>query len=289
MPRSTWKGFLKLSLVSVPIRGFSANLATSEIRLHQLHTECHSRIRYVKTCPLHGEVPKDEIVSGYEYAKGEYVIIDPEEKARLRTEPDRAVTIEAVVSQHTIDPLYFTEKSYYLAPDGAIGQKPFALLQKCLADAELQAVGRVALFGREELVLVRPVESVLAMTALKYAAAVANPEVVAEEVEGPALGRDELTLTRRLLDAFEKPKFSLAAFKDHSVAQWKELIEAKVAGRELVSPPASDEPHVINLMDALKKSVAAAKQNPARSASRGKSKVTTPRARRSKVRKTKTA
>ncbi|HEY2412977.1 MAG TPA: Ku protein [Pirellulaceae bacterium] len=260
MPRSSWKGYLKLSLVSVPVRGYTANIAASEIRLHQLHSECHSRIKYQKTCPIHGEVPKEEIVSGYEYAKGEYVVIEPEEIARLRGERERAVTIDAVVSQHTIDPVYFTDKSYYLVPDGAIGQKPFALIQKCLADEELQAVGRVVLFGREELVLVRPVEHVLAMTALKYESEVAHADILDEEVEKAELNRDELKLTKKLLDAFEKPKFSIAAYKDHYVEELRKIIEAKVEGKELVTPPAAEEPRVINLMDALKKSVAAAKK-----------------------------
>jgi len=270
MPRSSWKGYLKLSLVSVPVRGYSANVAAGEVRLHQLHTECHSRIRYQKTCPIHGEVPKDEIVSGYEYAKGEYVVIEPEEVARLRGERERAVTIEAVVSQHTIDPVYFTDKTYYLAPDGAVGQKPFALLQKCLADAELQAVGRVVLFGREELVLVRPVEHVLAMTALKYETEVSHANTLDEELEKTPLSRDELTLTKRVLEAFEKPKFSMAAYKDHYVEELTKLIEAKVEGKELVSPPTAEIPRVINLMDALKTSATAAKGNGSSGATRGK-------------------
>lgn len=259
MPRSSWKGYLKLSLVSVPVRGYTANIAASEIRLHQLHSECNSRIKYQKTCPIHGEVSKEEIVSGYEYAKGEYVVIEPEEIAKLRGERERAVTIDAVVSQHTIDPVYFTDKTYYLAPDGAVGQKPYALIQKCLADEELQAVGRVVLFGREELVLVRPVDHVLAMTALKYESEVAHADILEEEIEKTELNRDELTLTKRLLDAFEKPKFSMAAYKDHYVEELTKLIEAKVEGKELVTPPEVETPKVINLMDALKKSVAAAK------------------------------
>lgn len=270
MPRSSWKGYLKLSLVSVPVRGYTANVAAGEVRLHQLHADCHSRIRYQKTCPIHGEVPKDEIVSGYEYAKGEYVVIEPEEVAHLRGERERAVTIDAVVSQHTIDPVYFTDKTYYLTPDGAVGQKPFALLQKCLADAELQAVGRVVLFGREELVLVRPVEHLLAMTALKYEAEVSHASTLDEELEKTPLSRDELTLTKRLLEAFEKPKFSMAAYKDQYVEELTKLIEAKVEGKELVSPPATEVPRVINLMDALKKSVAAAKGNGTSGAARGK-------------------
>lgn len=260
MPRSSWKGYLKLSLVSVPIRGFTANVAAGEVRLHQLHADCHSRIRYQKTCPIHGEVSKEEIVSGYEYAKGEYVVIEPDELSRLRGERERAVTIDAVLSQHTIDAVYFTDKTYYLAPDGAVGQKPFQLIQKSLADAELQAVGRIVLYGREELVVVRPVAKILAMTALKYAAEVSPPEALSEELEPAPLAKEELSLTNRLLEAFEKPKFSLADYKDHYVEELTRLIQAKVEGKELVTPPAREEPHVINLMDALKQSVAAARR-----------------------------
>jgi DNA end-binding protein Ku len=261
MPRSSWKGYLKLSLVSVPVRGYTANVAAAEIRLHQLHSECHSRIRYQKTCPIHGEVPKEEIVSGYEYAKGEYVVIEPEELARLRGETEKAVTIDAVLSQHTIDPVYFTDKTYYLVPDGAVGQKPFALIQQCLADDELQAVGRVILFGREELVMVRPVEKLLAMTALKFESEVAHADALDEELEKMPLPRAELNLTKKLLEAFEKPKFSLAEYKDHYVEELTALIQAKIEGKEVVAPRSPEEPHVINLMDALKKSVAAAKKN----------------------------
>src|SRR5207237_5069780 len=137
---------------------------------------------------------------------------------------------------------------------------PFALIQKCLADDELQAVGRVVLYGREELVLVRPVNHVLAMTALKFGSEVAHAEALDEEVEKADMSAGELKLTHQLLGAFEKPKFSLAEYKDQYVEELTKLIEAKVQGKELVTPPAPEEPKVINLMDALKKSVAAAKK-----------------------------
>lgn len=261
MARSSWKGYLKLSLVSVPVRGYTANVASSEIRLNQLHAECHSRIRYQKTCPIHGEVPKEEIVSGYEYAKGEYVVIEPDELSRIRGDSERAVTLDAVLSQHTIDPVYFTDKTYYLVPDGAVGQKPFTLIQQALADEELQAIGRVVLFGREELVLVRPVDRLLAMTALKFESEVATADTFRDEVEETSVTREELKLTKTLLDAFEKADFSLANYKDHYAEELTKLIEAKVQGKEIVAPPTREEPHVINLMDALKKSVAAAKRS----------------------------
>jgi DNA end-binding protein Ku len=260
MPRSSWKGYLKLSLVSVPVKGYTANVSASEVALHQLHSECRSRIKYKKTCPIHGEIPKEEIVSGYEYAEGQYVVIEPEELAKIRGERERAVTLDAVVPLNSVEPVHFTDKTYYLVPDGKVGQKPFALIQQCLTDDKLQAVGRVVLFGREELVLVRPVEGLLAMTALKYEAQIAHPDMLAEELEKPALKPQEIELTKTLLEAFVKDDFSLASYQDTYVEKLTELIQAKVEGKEVVTPPAAEEPHVINLMDALKRSVAAARK-----------------------------
>lgn len=258
MPRSSWKGYLKLSLVSVPVRGYSANKSAAEIRLNQLHAHCHSRIKYQKVCPVHGEVPKDEIVMGYEYAEDQYVVVDTAELEQLRTPKDHAINVDAIISSSTIDAAYFTDKTYYLVPDGAVGHKPFSLIQKCLADDNLQAIARVVLFGREEIVLLRPVENLLSITSLKYDAEVSKPDVLKDEVATPALDREELNLTKTLLKAFVRKKFSLASYRDEYVAKLRALIEAKVEGKEIVSPPPTDEPEVINLMDALKKSVAAA-------------------------------
>jgi DNA end-binding protein Ku len=257
--RSSWKGYLKLSLVSVPVRGYTAHSTSNEIRLNQLHETCHNRIRYQKVCPVHGEVTQDEIVSGYEYAKGQYVVIDPDELAKLRKERDRSITIDAVVSPDSIDTIYYTDKTYYLLPDGAVGVKPYALIHKSLEVNNLAAVARVVLYGREDIVLVRPYEQLLSMTALKYAAQVTPVSAIAEELGKVGdLNREELTLTRTLLKAFEKKRFKLEAYTDSYVAQLREFIEAKVEGKEIVAPPATEEPHVINLMDALKKSVARA-------------------------------
>lgn len=263
MPRSSWKGYLKISLVSVPVRGYSATTASAEIRLNQLHVECHSRIKYQKVCPIHGEVGKDEIVMGYEYAEDQYVVVDPAELERLRTEADHAINVDAIISPRSIDAAYFTDKTYYLVPDGAVGHKPFALIQKCLADDDLQAVARVVLFGREEIVLLRPLDNLLSMTALKYDARVTKPGVLKDEVAQPNLQREEVALTKTLLKAFERKKFSITSYRDEYAEKLRQLIESKVEGKEVVSPPPTDEPQVINLMDALRKSVAAA-QGPAK-------------------------
>src|SRR5690606_33346405 len=125
-PRSSWKGFIRLSLVSVPVKAYTASASGAEIRLNQRHKETHNRIRYVKTDPERGEVRNEDIVSGYEYAKNQYVIIDPEEVQKLRPRGDQSVHVEGFVPTGTLDPVYFAGRSYYLVPDGPVGQKPYA-------------------------------------------------------------------------------------------------------------------------------------------------------------------
>src|SRR5438445_448220 len=157
--RSNWEGFLRFNLISVPVRAYSASTTgRGKIAFHQIHKGCGSRIKYKKVCPIHGEVSKDEIVSGYEIAKGEYVIVDPEELDKLRTENDKAISIDTFIRPESIDPIYFSERSYYLAPNGKVGQKPFAVLQKVMQDEKRFAVAQVVFAGREQLVLLRPVD-----------------------------------------------------------------------------------------------------------------------------------
>jgi DNA end-binding protein Ku len=252
---ASWKGFLKLSLVSVPVAAYSANESTARPQLHQLHAECNSRIRYQKTCPVHGEVSKDEIVSAYEYAKGQYVVIDKEELAEIRGEREREIGIDAVVQPGTIGPLFITERSYYLLPDGKVALKPYALLLEALKQDGLEAVGHGVLFGREELMLLRPEEDVMALTALKYDAEVRESDELTKP-QTPPLAKAELALTKTLLESFAKDDFDLADYADRYATDLAKLIEAKVQGKEVVRPPAAEPPPVINLMDALKKSLA---------------------------------
>jgi DNA end-binding protein Ku len=277
--RASWSGHLRLSLVSVPVKGYPATNASARISLNQLHATCHSRIKYQKVCPIHGEVPKEEIVSGYEYAKDQYVIVEPGELDQLRTESDRAVAIDAVVPAAKLSPLYFSDKTYYLAPDGKVAEKPFVLIHHCLEADKLCAIARVTLFGREELVAVRAVEQVLAMTTLKYEAQVVHPEEVPSPSSEPDLNKKEVDLTKTLLKTFLKPKIDLGEYTDLYQERLKALIDAKVEGKELVTPPEAEQPQVINLMDALRKSVASASK-PARSGKKAPAPKTSRKARR---------
>jgi hypothetical protein len=135
--RTVWKGFIQFSLVSVPVRAYTAAAGGGgggRISLNQLHSACHSRIKYQKVCPLHGEVPADEIVSGYEFAKDQYVVVDPAELDKLRTPKERAVTIEGFIDPADVPIRHYSGTAYYLAPDGPIGHKPYALLHRVMQD-----------------------------------------------------------------------------------------------------------------------------------------------------------
>ena len=147
--RPAWKGFLKLSLVSLPVKAFTVTASDGgAIHLNQLHAECHSRINYKKTCPIHGEVANDQIVSGYEYSKGQYVVIDPDELDKMRTPDEKAINIDSFIPPNSVDPLYFSGRGYYLLPDGPAGMKPYALLVQGMVDMKKVAVAQVVMHGR---------------------------------------------------------------------------------------------------------------------------------------------
>jgi DNA end-binding protein Ku len=255
--RSTWKGFLKLSLVSVPVKAYTASAGSKgEIHLNQLHKECNSRIQYRKCCPLHGEVDKDSIVSGYEFAKDQYVVVDPDEIDKLRTPSDKAINIDTFVPPDELDPIYLTERTYYLVPDGPVGQKPYTLLLKAMKEKGKYGIAQVVFSGREQLVLLRPMDGVLAMTVLNFQGQVQTPDVVSSEVTEAAVTDEELTLAKTLVDASTRREFDFGTYKDKYHDKLSQLIQAKVEGKEIVAPPAQEESQVINLMDALRQSVA---------------------------------
>ena len=276
-PRTSWKGFLKLSLVSVPVKAFTAHDTSGEVRLNQLHRDCHSRIRYQKVCPEHGEVKTDEIVSGYEYAKGEYVVIDPGELAKMRSQSDQTVKIDGFIPGDAIEPRYYAGKSYYLTPDGVAGGKAYALLYEGMEQEGLHAIGQVVLSGREQLVLIRPVEDLLVMTVVNHAQKVKKVDEFRDLVEHQELTEEEMALTKTLISASTLGDFQLNRYKDDYYEQLNKLIQMRLDGKEVVQAPDHEEPKILNLMEALKKSVAGAQAQKApsgkattRKASQGK-------------------
>jgi DNA end-binding protein Ku len=256
MARSTWDGFLKLSLISIPVRAYnSAARDRGEIRFHQIHKGCGARIQYKKLCPVHGEVTKDEIVSGYEVEKGEYAEVEKEELKKLRAEDEEAINIEAFTPPGEVELLYHSGKSFYLVPEGPAGQKPYALLHRVMNEKNVEAIAQMVLSGHEETVLIRPVGKLLAMTVLFYESQVKSPESFEEEVSEPKLSAQELKLASTLVEASTVEEFDFSRFKDVYTERVASLLEAKADGKAVRAPKKEKVPGVINLMDALKKSL----------------------------------
>jgi DNA end-binding protein Ku len=256
--RATWKGFIKLSLVSVPVRAFTAHDSGSEVRLNQLHAGCNARVKYSKQCPEHGELAANDIVSGYEYQKDQYVVIDPEEIQKLRQQSDKAIAIEGFIAPDTIDAIYQAGKTYYLLPDGIAGNKPYALLREGMKQGGVVAFTQVILSGREQIAVLRPMGDLLVLSVLQYANEIKKTDEFTSEVPREALGKEELALARTLIDATRVKDFDLAKYRDRYVDKMKQLIQMKVDGQEIVAAPQVEEPKIVNLMEALKRSVAEA-------------------------------
>lgn len=254
--RPSWEGFLKLSLISVPVRAYGATVSGGgRIGFHLLHAPCQSRIRYKKVCPIHGEVPNDEIVSGYEAAKGEHVVLQSGEIKALREREDKAIRIDTFVPPGAIDPLYFSGRTYYLVPHGQPGQHPFAILHRVMEEQERHAVARVILSGKEQVALVRPLGKVLAMTLLTYAEQLKKPQAFEDEVADAPVSAQELALAEGLVRASTTQELDIARYHDLYAEKLGRLLERKAVGRRKRAGRKAGEPAVINLMDALRQSL----------------------------------
>jgi DNA end-binding protein Ku len=268
--RASWKGQLSFGLVSFPVQAFNArSREEGDIHFHQLHAGCHRRIRYQKVCPIHGEVSNDEIVSGYEVRPGKYIEIEPEELDTLRTEAERSLTIDAFVEPDAIDSIYLDGRMYYLAPDGSSAAEPYAVITEALEREERYGVGQVVFSGKDQLALVRPLDGVLHMAMLNFDEEIRRPREVVAAAKVSRVGGRKVQLAQTLVRSWFNRDFDFTAYDDRYREKVKELIDAKSHGRELVAPEEDETPEVINLMDALKKSLA--RERPAhRRASRRK-------------------
>jgi DNA end-binding protein Ku len=270
--RPSWQGFLRFNLISVPVKAHNATVSGGgKIGFHLLHKTCKSRIRYKKVCPIHGEVGNDEIVSGYEYAKGEYVIVDADERGELKSEDDKAISVDTFVPSEAIDPVYFSGRSYYLLPDGKVAQKPYAVLCDAMRAEHRYAVARVVFAGRLQTAVVHPCEGVLAMTLLSYKSQLERPGAFAGEIERPAVSAEERKLAETLIETATAEDFDLGQYKDEYAGKLAKLVESKGKRRKRSSAPGGQEPAVINLMDALRQSL-----NRAQKGGKGKGSRTAP-------------
>jgi DNA end-binding protein Ku len=266
--RPTWKGYLKISLVNIPVKVFPATDTGATLSFNQLHAECQTRIQQKRWCPkCEREVPNTDIVKGYEFEKGRYVIVEEEDIEKVRVESTRVINLEKFTDDTAIDPIYL-ERPYYLAPDGPVARDAFAVIREGMKGKA--GIGKVAMYGREYLVKVQPREQGLIMYTLRHANEIRSMNAIDELAEMPGTVKpEEVKLARQVIGTFEGD-VDFEAYRDDYQVGLREIIDAKIEGREIVTQEVEAPPKVVNLMEALRKSLdtISAKKKPAATVSR---------------------
>ncbi|MFZ5642424.1 MAG: Ku protein [Bacillota bacterium] len=269
--RPLWKGAVSFGLIYVPVKMYSAT-EKKDVKFNYLHEKCKTPIQYRKYCPhCETEIPHEEVVRGYEYEKGKYIIMQEEEFERLPGEKTRSVEILDFVDLSEIDPIYY-DKAYYLAP-GEGGQKVYELLRRSMGETNKVAVARVVIRSKEALAVLRTAENVLMMSTMYYPDEVRNPAAIDELGYRVDLHDNEvkmaLNLVENLSSHFEPKKYT-----NRYREALMEAIQAKITGEEIEVPAAPETANVVDLMSALKASIDLAKKQ------RGEDKETAPAVRR---------
>ena len=255
MARPIWRGTISFGLVTIPVKLLTAT-ESKDIAFRQLDSKDNTRVRQLRWNPnLEREVPYDEIVRGYEYAKDQYVILDDEDFEKLPLASKKTISLTAFVHADEIDPVYY-ERAYYLEPDeGAV--KPFALLAKALEAKGLIAIGKVAIRNKEQLCALRVKDGRLLMETLLFPDEIREqPEIDLEKVK---ITKEEMKMAATLIEMLEKP-FEPEEYRDDYREALMQVIEAKLAGQEVVEAAEPEAAKIVDLMAALKASVEAAKK-----------------------------
>jgi DNA end-binding protein Ku len=261
--RTTWNGSLSFGLVTIPV-GLAPATApkarASDVTFRTLHRECKTPIKQKRWCPVHDrEVPNEELVKGWEVSKGQFVIVeDADLEAIAQHDTSRAIEISRFVPLGEVDPLFF-DRTYFLAPSSAEAQrKPYVLLLNAMKETGMAALGRMVIRGNENLVLVRPKGDALVLETLFLADDVRSQAEIDEAVEGVGVSEPELELARQLIDSLIgewEPTELHSEYRENL----RGMLEAKLAGEEIAAPEPVEEAPVVDLMEALRKSVAASK------------------------------
>lgn len=252
-PRASWKGQLKLSLVTFPVRLFNATSSSSRITLNQLHKDCFQRLRQQMVCPEHGTVDRTEIVKGYEYEKGKYVVIDDADLEKVRLETTKTIELVQFVGADEVDPLYF-DTPYYMAPDGPVAEQAFRVIREAMREENLVGIGRVVISNREHVGAMQVKDRGFQFTMLRYAQEVRSTAGYFDEIRNGDVNPAEVQLATQLIEHLKKP-FDPTLFTDRYQDGLLDIIKLKIAGTEPVLVQEQEIGKVINLMDALKASL----------------------------------
>ena len=264
--RTTWNGSISFGLVNIPVGLAPATAPAarqSDVQFRMLHRECLTPIKQKRWCPVHDvEVSGEELVRGWEVAKGQFIPIeDAELEALEQRDTSRTIDITRFVGADEVDPVYF-DRTYYLVPAGTEAQRrPYALLLEAMRDNEVVGIGSFVLAGKEKLCLIRPKGDALALETLYVAEDVKSQAEIDEAVAATTVKKEELALAEQLIGGLQG-EFDPADLRSEYRAQLRELLAAKAEGRELPEPEeAETETPVIDLMEALRASVAASKKD----------------------------
>ena len=271
-PRAYWKGFLRLSLVSCPIQLFPATSEREKVSFNQINKETGNRIRYRRVDEDTGEeVESENIVKGYQVAKGQYVEVDDDELETIALESTRTIEIDKFVPKSEIDELY-NIRPYYVAPDGKVGQDAFTVIRDVIEKMGMVAIGRVVLTSREHVIAMQPRGKGLMGMLLRYPYEVRDEKEYFDDIENVKISKDMMDLARHIVET-KSGHFEPEKFEDHYEVALKELIEKKSKGLKIEAPKEQASAEVINLMDALRRSVKEERQPARKQAKRAKKRI----------------
>lgn len=272
-PRAYWKGRIRLSLVTVGVSMYAATSSASRLSLHQIHGPSGKRVRHEKVVPDIGPISSDEIVKGYEYEKGSYVVLTPEELGEIKIESRHTIDLVQFVDHCEIDPRYF-DRPYYLLPEGDGAEEAFVVIRDALRESQRVGLGQMTMRGAEHLVALKPCGRGLLLETLRFADEIRDSDAVFDQVPEIEIDKEMKDLARELIERKTAP-FDAGAFQDSYAQELRRLVDEKLKGKKVIhteeeSGRATRGGNVVDLMAALRKSVGDSKSGRKRSSS-GKS------------------
>lgn len=252
-PRTTWKGHLRLSLVSCPVRLYNAVSRSERVSFNLLHKDTHNRIQMNPYDPELGKVERADLVKGYEYDKDQYVVLSDEDFDKVQIDSSKAIVIEKFVDESAVDPIYF-DSPYYMAPDGPVAEETFRVLREAMRQKGQAALSRIVLSSRERLIAITVRDKGFLCMTLRAANEVRSHEIYFEDISDDPPDAEMLQLAAQLIEQ-KSGAFDASEFKDRYQEALRDLVMAKIKGQEPVIAKAPERGKVINLMDALRRSL----------------------------------
>jgi len=259
--RAYWKGYLKLSLVSCPVKLYSATSATAgKISFNLLHKDTLNRVQQKYHDPELGEIDRADLVKGYQFEKDRYVVVNNEELEAVEIESSKTIDIDGFVKESEIDPIYF-DSTYYLAPDGPIAEETYAVILEAMKKVGEVAIARIVLNGRERQVAIEPIPEGFRLVTLRSAKEIREPSSAIDKLNVKI--NDEMLAMAAMIIQQKQIEFHPESFEDRYEGALMELVKSKIAGGQPVISKAPERGNVVNLMDALRRSIEEERRPPA--------------------------